>query len=840
MRNYLCHTSLIMALCTAPLVQATEHQVRVSPSLQHFADVRNAGLPKLAIDLTEAVIVAPAAAQGPELKAIGMLGEVIAERTLVHWPRSDTLPDGDVSSVVVGTFDEVSALLGERARTVNWRASSVKTEGYQIVTVPSADQSGSMVVIAGKDARGVLFGIGHLLRKMSLGPARAGLVEPLNIVTSPRYALRGHQLGYRPKANSYSGFTVADWERYIRDLVIFGCNTIELIPPRSDDADESPHFPQPKLETMVAMSRICDEYGIDVWIWYPAMDEDYGDPATVAFALKEWGKVFRALPRVDAMLVPGGDPGHTPPRLMFPFLKKQKANLNQYHPGATVWISPQGFDDDKMAFFVNYLQEQRPRWLDGVVFAPWVHMDISKFRGMIPAEYPLRYYPDITHTKECQYPVNDWDPAFALTSGREPICPRPHDMALLVRELQPYTIGAVTYSEGINDDVNKALYSALSWDPDRDVRDILRDYSRFYIGERMTDDFTALLLGLEQNWVGRLADNTGVDETLALFQRMERDALPKDLQNWRFQLAGYRAYFDAIVRARLLYETDLEKQANAALAKAPEIGAYPAMDEATIILARAWQKPVVRDLHLRLFQIAEALFQQIHYKSSVPLYRALSQRRGGNLDTIDYPLNNRVWLMKQFDLVRSMEHEKDRLARLDRIVNWTDPGPGGFYDDLGNTAAQPHLVPGVGHDQDPAFIHTPLNGHFPADGPPLPLRKSWVDYIWGLKDNPISLQYDGLDPGATYRIRVVYPRFPPPAKFTSPQLGKIRLMADGDIPIHDYIARPYPVKPIMYDIPRQATRDGKLTLTWNREPGLGGNGKGCDISEIWLIKADDQ
>ena len=54
------------------------------------------------------------------------------------------------------------------------------------------------------------------------------------------------------------------WEQYIRDLAIFGTNAIELIPPRSDDAPDSPHFPLPPMDMMAEMSSICDEYGLDV------------------------------------------------------------------------------------------------------------------------------------------------------------------------------------------------------------------------------------------------------------------------------------------------------------------------------------------------------------------------------------------------------------------------------------------------------------------------------------------------------------------------------------------------------------------------------------------------
>src|SRR5207244_2710079 len=117
-------------------------------------------------------------------------------------------------------------------------------------------------------------------------------------------------------ARNYDGWTPALWEQYIRDLAVFGTNAVELIPPRSDDAADSPHFPLPPMDMMVTMSRLLDDYGLDVWIWYPAMDRDYADPNTVAFALKEWAEVFKKLPRVDAVFVAGGDPGHTQPKYL--------------------------------------------------------------------------------------------------------------------------------------------------------------------------------------------------------------------------------------------------------------------------------------------------------------------------------------------------------------------------------------------------------------------------------------------------------------------------------------------------------------------------------------------
>src|ERR1019366_179822 len=178
------------------------------------------------------------------------------------------------------------------------------------------------VVIAGNDARGTLFGAGYLLRHLRMERQVLEVEDALQVATAPRYPLRGHQLGYRPKVNTYDGWTPAQFEQYIRDLAIFGTNAIELIPPRSDDAADSPHFMLTKIEMMVEISRICKEYGIDVWIWYAAMDRDYSNPATVEFALNEWADVFRRLPRIDAIFVPGGDPGDAQPKYLMALLEK--------------------------------------------------------------------------------------------------------------------------------------------------------------------------------------------------------------------------------------------------------------------------------------------------------------------------------------------------------------------------------------------------------------------------------------------------------------------------------------------------------------------------------------
>ena len=517
-----------------------------------------------------------------------MLVQEVEKRSQVRLAVQTSWPSGGTPAIAVGRGAALEPILGPRMGRLPAAASGA--EGFRVQAVDGS------VVVAGNDERGVLFGVGWLLRKMRMQRGRTLEVDDgLSVSTAPKYPLRGHQLGFRPKVNSYDGFTVAMWEQYIRDLAVFGTNAIELIPPRSDDADFSPHFPLPQMEMMVEMSRIADRYGLDVWVWYPALDKDYADPAAVEFALKEWAQVFERLPRIDNVFVPGGDPGHTAPKVLFNLLEKQTASLERYHPSAKMWMAPQGFDAAWMDDFFGLMRAE-PAWLGGLVYGPQLRISLPELRAKIPAKYPIRRYPDITHSRHSQYPVPSWDTAFAVTEGREVSNPRPSDEARIFRVYQDQAIGFLAYSEGVHDDVNKIVWSGLGWDPDAKVVDILRDYAGYFIGEKYRDTFAQGLLALERNWRGKLLTNGGVDVTLEQFEDMERSASPQDLLNWRFQQALYRAYYDGFLRRRLIYEAGLEQSAREALRGAARTGSLLAMQRAENILDRALTEPAAADL----------------------------------------------------------------------------------------------------------------------------------------------------------------------------------------------------------------------------------------------------
>jgi hypothetical protein len=87
------------------------------------------------------------------------------------------------------------------------------------------------------------------------------------------------------------------------------------------------------------------------------------------------------------------------------------------------------------------------------------------------------------------------------------------------------------------------------------------------------------------------------------------------------------------------------------------------------------------------------------------------------------------------------------------------------------------------------------------------------------------MQYRDLDKTARYKLRVLY---------GGDNRRKIRLVANNTTEIHPHIERPLPYKILEFEIPKELTATGHLHLTFEPEPGLGGNGRNTQVSEVWL------
>jgi len=783
------------------------------------------------VDLSKAVVVtAGAAADAVERQAALMLRWEVQKRTGLDLREAHALPADDTPAIVVGSLQHMPPIPpGAALPKPVMKDGKPAGEGYAVVLDAKTRQAPTVFAV-GNDRRGTLFAVGRLLRSLEWGDGKIALPADLNISTAPAYPIRGVQLGYRRCSDAYDAWDVSHYAQYVRDLIIFGNNCVELIPPLAPGvnglAETDPVMPLTPWDMTVALTALLDAYDMDVWLWIPLESGAAEDPQRRLESLREREGLFAACRRIDHVFVPGGDPGDTPPRILMPYLQELAAVLRKHHPRAGMWVSPQGFEQEDRDYFYDYLQKEQPGWLTGVVYGPGVAGPLKEVRSLVPARYPMRHYPDITHAMRCQYQIPDWDAPWHETYGRQPILPRPTQLAHICNLLSPYTDGALAYSDGIGDDVNKMVWNALLWDPKADLRDILRDYGRCFAGPDLADGVADGLLMLEKNWAGLALTNEAVPETLALWQAMEKRASPKAMGSWRFQQGLIRAYGDAYAQARLKKETALMEQAYAELRRAPEAGSEAAMAAAERILSQAEPRravaPALRD---RVDELGEMLFKSIRMQLNTTKYGGSSTDRGAWLDTIDAPVTEGAWVLLQFPKVRQMQSEPEKLAAIDRLVNWEDPGPGGFYDDLGYHVAgkDPHLVRGSTWEEDPARTMGALDcyegPHFPQEG-----RLSWVSQTEadGLEDSPLLMRYTGLDPKATYVLRAVY---------CTPSNPMQQIYFDG-VPFGE----PQPSdsrNPRMheFEVPRSATADGKLEVAWRRT-----SGRWVAVSEVWLLK----
>lgn len=736
------------------------------------------------VDLRQAVVVTDASGR----TAATVLSEEVERRTGLRLP-------------VVGAAEAGRPLI--RIGT----ASGLTAEGYRL-------RAGSPrgVEIEGPDERGLLYGVGAFLRKADWAAGRLSLEGPLDESSAPVSPIRGHQLGYRSTANSWDAWSIAQYDRYIRELALFGVNSIENIP--FQDARQNPLMKVPRREMNRAISEICRKYSLDYWVWTPA-DVDLKDEAKRAALLGRFDEMFADTPVLTGVFVPGGDPGSNPPELVMPFLEELARRMAPSHPEARIWLSLQGFDKEKEEYVYHYIEQQQPSWLGGLVAGP-SSPPVARTRARLSRRYGVRLYPDLTHNKICQYQVPHWDQAYALTLGREAVNPRPAEYAEIHNRYRAASDGFISYSDGVHDDVNKVVWSALAWDPTRPVRSILVEYARLHFSTELAGEVADAILALERNWQGPLADNGAVEGTLATWRGLEAKA-PGLQSNWRWQMCLLRANYDAWVRRRMFHEKGLEDEANRVMASARVRGAEPAMRKAAAILEKATTQPVNPELRARIVDLCEKLFQSIGLQTSVEKYHASGAERGAVLDFVDAPLNNRWWLEDEFRKIGTLPSEDAKTARLEELAAWEQPGAGSFYDDIGNEAKSPHVDGDA--EQEPDSFRGPEPTFWWWDSGRSRARLSWQTTMW-----PARMVYEGLDPAGAYVVK-------------TGGYGQSLLRVNGQrvTPAVDGKAMGEFKE---FAVPADAVKEGRLVLTWDLPANEGHLNwrQHSRLAEVWLLK----
>ena len=416
---------------------------------------------------------------------------------------------------------------------------------------------------------------------------------------------------------------------------------------------------------------------------------------------------------------------------------------------------------------------------------------------------------------------------------------------LIISYYWPPNAGVGAYSEGLNDDLNKFVWSAMGEDASLTVRQVVRQYVLYFFSADAVEEITNGIFGLESNWIGYARSNKGILETLQNFQQaVLRLGVAELDKNWRLQMYLRRALMDAYVQRKVQLNLIKENAAYAILQDTVEKKGDidEGMTRAIVIL-----KKNVVDTDQKLIEWNKTIVDLTINKLNTTVGNEVLQSQDYflNLRSFYTEISDCSYLIMRLVQGRKLKSDSGKLALLKALLRHRvvpDPLPTSkqgrqrayYYDFLGGisqTWDHPHLM--IGSDSwsvsDPSSYFNALQMGFQMN-PRYP--RSWSRYAMSFYDQPLRLKYTGLKKSAQYHLKIVY--F---ADGKGEAGQETRLRANGVL-LHDYQNPPFPMveQDFLIDGTRIVGSDGNMVVSCDRRPGLGGNGMTCKICEITLIE----
>lgn len=671
-------------------------------------------------------------------------------------------------------------------------------------------------IISAKTIRGLIFGYSLLLRKTTFLNGQIRLTQDIEGTHTPQKKIRGHQVGYRTTPNTYDAWDYHDYLRYQLDMMAFGANTIEHNGSKSGKEFKNKLMRYEQEEFLIEASILADSVDMDVSLWHANSDDQPEEEA-----LAERHKLYSLMKRLDYLFVPGGDPGSMQADDFINRCTKIAEIYKNNHPYGEMHISAQAPHCYKNwgEIFINQLSAE-PDSIDKVIMGPNHAYPMHELREKVPAKYPLRFYPDITHNLRCEYPVSfqqdDWHFAFCNTLSREAVNPRPTELRTLNRIFSPYTIGGVSYSEGVHDDVNKAVWSALEWNKDADLREILLDYSRFFMYGVPEDEITDIIFLLEKSWQGDPIENPCIDIAYNSLCKL-KESYSSLNDNWRFMLLYFRGCCDKLVKMRREFDIEL---CNKALPLAKNLRVAEALDVLNTPFSQEYLS-----LRSTIDKTAEKLFYLIGIQLDVEHYYADSWERGATLETIDNNVSDKAFLISKLQIAQKLsEHEQEDFISVLVNRNKTEA------DEVYYSVAL-HNLNTLGILQDGEF-YMDIQGDRPyTKENPLPMSMTKIYDHYSFKAH-----FGGFTPGKDYILTVVY------RDKKSADICHHKVCVNGTVIYdgvqfggtqnlsYDKILLPDGFVSASYTIPHNLFRNGALDLCISEDT------EGVNICELWIKK----
>lgn len=776
-----------------------------------------------------------------ELKVADVLAERLAKRSGM---RATVVPEGKAESsradlvVFLGlpaNHSRLAALCAENGMALPTERDP-GPEGFAVKTVSTPD--GPAILAAGVDKRGVLYASGEILRQVTYNQASIS-VPAMDLRTAPAFRWRGSSANQGGTMMSMTGarrWSTEELHEYALDLALSGANVFYASGEfgqwlKSFDLMTEAGFRPNEWKSQAPYPSEWQATERGNWVC-PSI------PEARAALLAQWEGIFKAHEGADVMRLFAGDPGGcrcskcTPWGRTFIHLCEDVAKIwLKYHPDSKVLIANQDLDNAGDIAIFDYLNEKPQEWLYAICYGPGSNAMSPYFRGelredlfiyrgngplnrylreilnRLPKQQKIVHYSDITHWISSQYQVDNPDPYLVAVYGRRMFHVRPRAYYRVFQSIMPFAEGDIIYSEGYHDEFHQYMWNRLLWNPNRALEDIMMEYARLYFGPDAAPDMVQAMLQLEQNLEASLATNEGIDRYYLLVRAAGWKIPPHLMRdNHRWRLHMQKAALDKYVQLKLRGELDQQER----------------------VMRVIEQALAARDARLGL-TAADILNEPVETPEMAAL-RAEAGRLGQESDAIfgvrdvgyfrlDQAMVGLAWVRRGLDEAKSGPAE-EQLRRLEQIVRYEDPGPGGFYDSA-QKARHPHLVKGETYDASQWM--DPVN------------RPSQSVVAYSFDDGKgVVFRYTGLDPAASYRVRLtmVAPRMPQSGARRSQVRLAQHVVADGEYLARDVEIPAYTARQFEYDIPQTATRDGTLELWLEKAV----DGMAAVVSEVWVLK----
>lgn len=701
-------------------------------------------------------------------------------------------------------------------------------EGFAVRTVRAGDRD--LILAAGVDKRGVLYAAGEILRQVTCNDGSVGVPE-IDVRTAPAYRWRG----FSPR-DEVTMLNLA----FAGGNLCGGGKAFDLI----DEAGFRPnewvsHNPYPKewQSPTEGAGWVC-----------PSV------PEAREALLAQWEQVFKNHPGADMMRMYAGDPGGcrcpkcSPWGKTFIHLCEDMAQIwLKYHPDSLVQVANQDLDNAGDIAIFDYLNQQPRTWLYALCYGPGsnamspyfrreLREDLFVYPGPGPINRYLReilnnlpkyqkiiFYTDITHWISSQNQLPNPEPHLAAVYGRRTFHVRPRQLYAIFQATMPFAEGDLPYSEGTFDELNQYMWERLLWNPNRPLEDVLMEYCRMNFGAAAAPQMMEAMFQLEQNLQIPLAANDGVDRYYALVKSAGSKIPPHIARHdFRWRLYMQKAALDKYVQLSLQRQTDIRDRATQGIRRALAAAGADAAFVAAAILDEAPETPDMAALRAEAERLATEMADlDPRVGAHFILLPETPDERKADWERSKYRLRLDFlalgWMRRQVERAQAAQGAQ-RLRLLQELVSYEDPGPGGFYDDLGGLQRPSHLV--SGETIDASRWLDPDN------------RPSANTIAYSLRrDEGVALRYVGLDPNAHYKLRLT---------LVAPRLSygrwrgelKQHIVANGRYLARDVEIPLFTARQFEYDVPQEVTRDGTLELRLESATDSGGT----VVSEVWLMR----